>query len=318
MKIKKWRGGFKMLPTHEDVMLPLLRLVSDGKDWEMRDVIEKLAEHFRNDPKFKTTKEELLEILPSGQQKIFDNRVGWARTYLKKAKLLESPRRGVIKITDRGKELLNSNPQRVDNSFLMRYPEFVEFRQSSRSASREDNFVNTDNLSPEENIEKSFREYNEALISEILERLGKVPPDRFERIVVEVLVKMGYGGDFEDAVKVIGKPGDEGIDGVIKQDPLGLDEIYVQAKRHGGQIGRPLIQQFVGSLETRKSRKGIFITLSDFTKDAREYAETLQGKTVILISGRELAELMIKYNVGLNTKRTIELKRIDNDYFEGD
>lgn len=182
-----------MLPTHEDVMLPLLRLVSDGKDWEMRDVIEKLAEHFRNDPKFKTTKEELLEILPSGQQKIFDSRVGWARTYLKKAKLLESPRRGVIRITDRGKELLNSNPQRVDNSFLMRYPEFVEFRQSSRSASREDNFVNTDNLSPEENIEKSFKEYNEALISEILERLGKVPPDRFERIVVEVLVKMGYG-----------------------------------------------------------------------------------------------------------------------------
>jgi restriction system protein len=301
------------IPDYQTLMKPLLEAVADGREHEIGALVEHLATQFG------LTEEERNQLLPSGQQPIFANRVGWARTYLKKAGLLESPRRGWVRITERGRQVLQQNPPQIDNDFLMQFPEFCDFREQSRASQKQRSIESnagafTSTQTPEEALEIAYDELRSSRISEILERVRALSPRAFEQLIVAVLLNMGYGGADESAGQVLGKSGDEGIDGIIRQDPLGLDTIYLQAKQWQGIVGRPEVQRFVGALQGKRARKGIFITSSDFTEEARRYAEGLDSK-VILIDGKRLAELMFLYNVGVTTTRTLEIKRIDNDYF---
>lgn len=298
------------IPDYQSIMLPLLQEISDGKEYLIRDVIEKLAK------KFNLTPDERKKLLPSGQQFIFDNRVSWAKTYLFKAGLLDVPKRGIVKITEKGKQVLNQKINKIDNTFLMQFEEFRKFYEYKKTKEQNQTIIlDEEKLSPEELIENAYNSYNNNLVSEILDLIHKISPKVFEKLVVEVLVNMGYGGTFEDAAQVIGGTADEGIDGIIKQDPLGLDVIYIQAKRWETNIGRQELQKFVGALQGKHAQKGVFITSSDFTKDAIDYVKNLSSK-VILINGETLAKMMIKYNVGVTTKRAFEVKKIDHDYFE--
>jgi restriction system protein len=301
------------IPDFQSFFLPLLEQVSDGKEYKLRELIEVLAEHF------KLSDVERNELLPSGNQSIFDNRVGWAKTYLKKAGLLDSPKRAVITITQRGLEVLKTNPPILNVRFLRQYPEFVEFH----TAKHEDNVENEEILesdtiheTPEETLENAYQGIRKALAEEILSKVFNLTPAFFERLVVELLVKMGYGGSIKDAGKAIGKSGDEGIDGTIKEDKLGLDIIYIQAKRwqQGNVVGRPEIHKFVGALAGQGAKKGVFITTSSFTKEALDYVPRNETK-IVLISGVQLAQLMIDYNLGVALQQSYEIKRLDNDYF---
>jgi len=294
------------IPDYETVMLPFLRLLSDSNEYAFRDTVELLADQF------KLTDSERRELLPSGQQTLFYNRVVWARTYLKKAGLVESPKRGVVKISERGKQVLKSNPERIDTDFLDQFPEFVEFRKFKRDKPTTPSLDQIE--TPEEILENSFQSLRQSLASEILEQIKSSPPGLFERIVVELLVKMGYGGTLRDAGQAIGKSGDEGIDGIIKEDRLGLDIIYVQAKRWANTVGRPEIQKFAGALQGQRAKKGVFITTSDFSKDAHDYATKIDSK-IVLIDGEQLAQFMIDHNIGVTPVANYEVKRIDSDYF---
>ena len=299
------------IPDYQTCMLPFLRHLGDEKEHSLRDTEEALAEFF------KLTSAERAELLPSGQQGIFKNRIGWARTYLKKAALLESPRRGVFKITRRGVETLASNPPRIDAKFLAQWPEFVEFRDISKPGSEP---VQTTELplaqsTPEEVIELAYQGLREQLAQELLSRILSCSPTFFEQLVVELLVKMGYGGSRRDAGERIGQSGDGGIDGIIKEDRLGLDTIFIQAKRWQGSVGRPEIQKFVGALQGQRARKGVFITTSAYTSEAIDYASRIDTK-VVLIDGRQLAALMMDFDVGVSVSASYEVKRIDSDYFE--
>lgn len=291
-------------------MLPLLRKLSDKQEHKFRDLIDSLAVDF------KLTDDELKELLPSGQQPIFDNRVGWARTYLKKAGLVDSPKRAVSTITQRGLDILKQDPKEINVAFLKQFPEFIEFQNLKRDDSEETETVEITTQTPEENLETAYQRLRKSLAQELINRVISLPPAFFERLVVELLVKMGYGGSIKDAGKAIGKSGDEGIDGTIKEDKLGLDIIYIQAKRWqiGNVVGRPEIHKFVGALAGQGAKKGIFITTSNFTKEAIEYSPKNETK-IVLIDGEQLAQLMIDYNIGVSTVNTYELKRIDNDYF---
>lgn len=298
------------IPDYQSIMLPLLKLVSDGREYYLRDIIEKLAD------KFNLSEEERKELLPSGQQSIFSNRVGWARTYLKQAGLLEATRRGYIRITERGKQVLSQNPKHIDVKFLEQFPEFLEFRQRRRDKDEEKEQIKKEDISletPEELLEIAYQKIRNELANEILKQLKKCSPSFFEKLVVDLLVKMGYGGTRKDAGKAIGKTKDGGIDGIIKEDRLGLDIIYIQAKRWEGIVGRPEIQKFAGALQEQRAKKGIFITTSSFTEDAKDYVSKIDSK-IILIDGETLAQLMIDYNVGVSTSRIYELKKIDIDY----
>jgi restriction system protein len=299
------------IPDYQTCMLPLLRYLSDGSERSIRDAEQNLAEHF------KLTPAERAELLPSGQQGIFRNRIGWARTYLKKAALLESPKRAVFKITERGMKVLASGPARIDVKFLEQFPEFVEFRDASKS---EDGVTATIELpqartTPEEAIELAHQGLREQLAAELLSRILGCSPTFFEQLVVELLVKMGYGGSRRDAGERIGQTGDGGIDGIIKEDRLGLDTIFIQAKRWQGTVGRPEIQKFVGALQGQRAKKGVFITTSSYTADASDYANRIETK-VVLIDGKQLAGLMIDFEVGVAPAATYVVKRIDSDYFE--
>jgi len=300
------------IPDFQSIMLPLLQEISYDKEYPIREIIERLAK------KFNLTSEDRKVLLPSGQQFVFDNRVGWARTYLYKAGLLEVPKRGIIRITERGKEVLNKKLNKIDVRFLYQFEEFRKFHEYKKPLKEDQQPLPEveETFSPEEKIEKAYNFYNNSLITDILKLIYKLSPQAFEKLVVEVLVKMGYGGAFEDAAQIIGGTGDEGIDGLIKQDPLGLDVIYIQAKRWEAHVGRPELHKFVGALQGKHAQKGVFITTSDFTKDAIDYVKGLGGSKIILINGETLAKLMIKYNVGLTTTRVFEVKRIDQDYFE--
>ncbi len=303
-----------MIPSYQTIMLPLLKVVQNGKEYRLNDVVELLAN------KFKLTEEERKELLPSGQTFLFGNRVGWARTYLKKSGLLASPRRGHITITPRGLEILKQNPKEINVSFLKQFPEFLEFQNLKKEDnSSEERNSHTEDVfqTPEEILEDSYQNIRKALAQELLDRISKLSPTFFERLVVELLVKMGYGGSMKDAGKAIGKSGDEGIDGTIKEDKLGLDIIYIQAKRWqvGNVVGRPEIHKFVGALAGQGAKKGIFITTSSFTKDALEFVPRNETK-IVLIDGYRLAQLMIDYNLGVATQHTYEVKKIDSDYFE--
>ncbi|MHC1729691.1 MAG: restriction endonuclease [Syntrophobacteraceae bacterium] len=299
------------IPDYQAVMLPLLRFFGDGKEHSYAEAVEALSSYF------KLTEEERRQMLPSGQQALFFNRVGWARTYLKQACLIEPTRRSVNRITIRGQEVLAAKPQGINVDFLNQFEEFRAFRTRRRSKETElvsppDNGENE--KTPEETLEAAYEKIQEDLASELIQRLKACPPSFFERLVVDVLLGMGYGGTRQDAGKAIGRSGDGGIDGIIKEDRLGLDAIYVQAKRWEGAVGRPEIQRFVGALTGQKARKGVFITTSDFTGDAKEYAARIEMK-VVLINGETLAQLMIDHNVGVSTAASYELKRIDSDYF---
>jgi restriction system protein len=300
------------IPDYQSIMLPLLKFASDRLEHSLRETIEALAD------KFGLTGEERSELLPSGQQAVFDNRVGWARTYLKKAGLLETTRRGYYKITERGQEVLRKNPAKIDAAFLRQFPEFVEFQRpkKERADGSEDQESN-ETQTPEEAIETAYQRVRQGLAVELLQTIKDHSPAFFERLVIDLLVKMGYGGTRKDAGQAIGRSGDGGIDGIIKEDRLGLDIVYIQAKRWEGVIGSPEIHKFAGALQGQRAKKGVFITTSAFSKAALDYVSRIESK-IVLIDGDMLAQLMIDYNIGVAPIAAYELKRIDSDYFTED
>jgi restriction system protein len=300
------------IPDYQTVMLPLLDFVSDGKEHHIREAVEALTDHFN------LNEDERLELLPSGKQPTFNNRVGWASFYMKEAGLIEKPQRGYLKITDRGLSALKEKPEKINSKFLERYPEFVAFREkSSKSVKSKPQVVaeEADEQTPIEAIESAYQTVRNSLVVELLQQIKACSPEFFERLVVDVLVKMAYGGTRKDAGKAIGKSGDEGIDGIINEDRLGLDVIYIQAKRWEGTVSRPEIQKFVGALQGQKARKGIFITTSAFSKQAQDYASMIENN-VVLIDGESLANLMIDHDVGTTLVSSYEIKRVDSDYFD--
>ncbi|HEY4761474.1 MAG TPA: restriction endonuclease [Thermoguttaceae bacterium] len=297
------------IPDFQSIMLPLLRHLADGTERSNLDTLNALAKEFA------LTEAEIAEMLPSGQQTRFRNRIAWAKAHFKAAGIIESPRRGVYRITERGREFLKLHPDKIDLKSLDKFPEHREFRTSSQ---KKDNSglaasVETE-MTPQEYIEYGYQQIRFELMGEILRLIKECPPEFFEGLVIDLLLAMGYGGSRLDAGKAIGRSGDGGIDGIIKEDRLGLDIIYIQAKRWEGVVGRPEIQKFVGALQGQRARKGIFITTSSFTKDARLYAEAIDSK-IILIDGEELAGLMIDHNIGVNQVSSYTVKRIDSEYF---
>jgi restriction system protein len=263
---------------------------------------------------------ERSELLPSGQQAVFKNRVGWARSYLKKAGLIDTPKRGVFRISDRGIKVLAAKPERIDIKLLEQFPEFLEFRDATKAAGdNKADALATGSAShlagtPEEAIETAYLGLRNQLALELLGVVLGCSPTFFEQLVVDLLVGMGYGGSRKDAGERIGQTGDGGIDGIIKEDHLGLDAIFIQAKRWQGTVGRPEIQKFVGALQGQRARKGVFITTSSFTADAIDYASRIDTK-VVLIDGKALSNLMIDYGIGVSATATYVVKRIDSDYF---
>ncbi len=299
-----------MIPDYQTLMLPFLEAISDGKEYKLNDIVEKLAF------KFNLTAKERAELLPSGQTFLFGNRVGWARTYLKKSGIIESPKRGTVAITKRGKDVLADKPRNIDVKFLKRFPEFLDFQSLKKEdETHSHGRVEKNEETPEELIESGYLRIRKSLEQEILSKLKIVHPAFFEKIVVELLVKMGYGGSIAEAGKATKYSNDEGIDGIIKEDKLGLDVIYIQAKRWEGVVGRPELHKFVGALAGQGAKKGIFITTSSFTKDAEQYIPKNDTK-IVLIDGEQLAQYMIDYNLGVSVQNTYEIKKIDFDYFE--
>lgn len=299
------------IPDYQSLMLPLLKLAADGQEHRLTEATEILANQFA------LTAEERQERLPSGMQARFDNRVGWARTYLVKAGLLQGTARGRFRITQRGLKVLRENLSEINVRYLSQFDEFTEFK--SRSMVPDDNKfaseVDSHERTPEEVLVSSYVELRRSLADELLERIKQCSPKFFERLVVQLIVAMGYGGSIEDAGRAIGQSGDDGVDGIIKEDRLGLDVIYLQAKRWEGTVGRPDVQRFAGSLEGQRARKGIFITTSRFSPDAKEYVTRIEKK-IVLIDGEQLANLMIDFNVGVTEAARYVIKRIDHDYFE--
>jgi len=303
-----------MIPDFQTLMLPLLRILADGNEHILRDTINQLSDQFH------LTEEEKSELLPSGNQAIIDNRVGWARTYLKKAELLENPRRGILKISEGGRKLLDSKPQRIDVKYLKTLPGFKEWHSSFSSKDDDTETVVEKSevesgKTPEELLEYSFLSIKAQLASELLDKVKSSPPAFFEFLVIDLLIRMGYGGSRKEVGQVLGRSGDGGIDGLIKEDKLGLDTIYVQAKRWENQVTIHQVRDFAGSLLGQKAKKGIFITTSNYPASAKEFVTSIEPR-IILIDGKELAELMIEYNVGVATKKNYDVKRLDTDYFE--
>jgi restriction system protein len=297
-------------------MLPVLKLAADGEEHKFSHAVDALADQFA------LSQEERNELLPSGSQAVFNNRVGWARSYLKQAGLLGAPKRGFFVITPKGQELLAQNPPEINVALLEQYPEFVEFKNRKKEKSESDNesteqaaLEQITNETPEDSLASAYKKLRTSLEAEILSAVKESSPSFFERVVVDLLVKMGYGGNRQDAGRAMGKSGDGGIDGIINEDRLGLDVIYIQAKRWEGSVGRPEIQKFAGALQGQRARKGVFITTSNFTKEAKEYASLIESK-IILIGGEQLAKLMAEHNVGVSTVGMYEVKKLDSDYFD--
>jgi restriction system protein len=307
------------IPKYDEMMLPLLQLLGDGQEHHQRDLSTKIADHFH------LTDEERNLMLPSTQSTYVRNRTGWAGFHLRKAGLAELPREATLRITPEGLELLRHPPAKIDRAFLMQLEPFKEFMQEqkqrglaaarTKAAGSIAPSASEEETTPEERIEAAFTELRETLITDLLAKLGAVDPFRFEQVVIDLLVAMGYGGSRKEAAAVTRKTGDEGIDGVINEDRLGLDVIYIQAKRWKSNVGRPEIQNFVGALAGKKANKGVFITTSAFHENATDYAAGLHNK-VILVDGRRLAELMIEHGVGVAEEHAYSVKKIDSDYFE--
>lgn len=298
-----------MIPKFNEVMLPILKLCGDGEIHTNTQVLEKMYEHF------KLTPSELEERLPSGTQTLIYNRTQWALTYLRKAKLIENVKRSEFKITPRGQDVLKEKPTEISVKYLKRFDEFKSFQDVDKSSEDSESILTEQ--TPTDVLTNAYKQINSSLKTEIIERLLRVSPFKFEEIVVKVLINLGYGGSFEEAGKAFKKSGDEGIDGVISEDRLGLDMIYVQAKRYAleNKVGRPLVQEFCGALMGKKAKKGIFITTSFYTREAEEYAKNIDSK-IILINGDQLAQYMIETNSGVETEFTYFIKRINMDFFE--
>lgn len=304
------------VPDYQSLMLPLLQFAAKkGGETSTSEAVEALAKELS------LSDEDLKEMLPSGIQSTFVNRFGWTSTYMKKAGLLEATRRGFYQITDRGKDLLKKQPKTINVKLLKQYPEFLEFQQlkGTRSGDKVIESKGTSDVStatPSEALESAYENLRDELADELLGRLKKISPAFFERVVVELLVKMGYGGSRADAGKAIGRSGDGGIDGIIKEDKLGLDVVYIQAKRwDNNPVGRPDVMQFAGALQAQRATKGIFITTSRFTDDARSYVSQI-GSKIVLIDGEQLTSLMIEHDVGVSTVSLYPVKKVDSDYFE--
>jgi restriction system protein len=301
------------IPDFQTVMLPLLEHLSNGER-TAPETVEALAQHFALTP------EDLAIRLASGKQSKFTNRVAWAKSHLKAAGLIESPRRGVYRVTERGRQVLSRKPAAIGMTFLNQFPEYVAFRQGSSEApaldpSTPNASTKTDARTPDDLIEDGYAQLRATLVANLRERIAEITPAAFEQLVIDVLTAMGYGGPQENAGIVVGRGGDEGIDGVIKEDRLGLETIYVQAKRWQSTVGRPEIQRFAGALQGQRARKGVFITSSSFSAEARAYAGTIQT-TIVLLDGGQLAELMVDHDVGVTTVKRLDMKRVDSDYFD--
>lgn len=294
-------------------MLPLLEYVKDRKERSLPEAIEHISKLF------KLTEEEKHEMLPSGMQTIIENRVGWSRTYLKKAGLVESLRRGYFQITERGQEVLKQNVSRIDNKFLMQFPEFIEFHTVKKEAKQ--NYSQktiTESLDPMETLENAFQHIKQSLADDLLKEVKSASPEFFEKTVLKLLRRMGYGDLVDGSMEHTGKSGDEGVDGKIKEDKLGLDVIYVQAKKWENTVSRPEIQKFVGALKGQNANKGIFITTSDFSGEALEYAKKIDSPKIVLIDGVTLAQYMIDHDIGVSKVKNFEIKRKDTDFFVED
>ncbi|MFY9970777.1 MAG: restriction endonuclease [Roseiarcus sp.] len=307
------------IPDYQTLMLPLLRLAADGEK-RVADVADRIADEFKLSP------EEREALLPSGRQRVLNNRIHWAKFYMSKASLISSPGRGRFVATDEGRKLLTSGPDQINVALLMKYPSFRDFHKSEREASSESEEVVFDSkvtkaatITPEEQIEAAYQAVRSALRADLLDRIGQNNPSFFEQLIVDLLVAMGYGGSRKNAASQLGQSGDGGVDGVINEDRLGLDRVYVQAKRYtnGSAVGRPEVQAFVGSLVGLGATKGVFVTTSTFSNHAREFVRHLSQR-VILLDGQSLADLMIEHGVGVRTSRAIEFKRLDEDFFSED
>lgn len=298
------------IPSYEDLMLPVLRILENGETLHIRDIGRTLAQHFG------LTDDDLALLIPSGLDSLFDNRFGWARTHMKKAGLIESPARAQFRITPRGRELLASNPTRIDVGALRRYPEFIAFSKPSRVGGvPQSDQPDQESATPLEAIEAGYGQLRDQLADEILQAIRNATPRFFEQLVIDVLVKMGYGGSLKDAGAAVGRSGDGGVDGIIKEDRLGLDQIYIQAKRWANTVGRPEIQAFAGSLQGYRARKGVFITTSQFSAEAKEYVTRIETR-IVLIDGDQLAGLMMDFGVGVTEVASYHVKKLDPDYFE--
>lgn len=295
------------IPDYQTLMLPLLKLADKYGTMNRKEALQWVMDEF------KLTESQQKELLPSGKQPIIQNRVSWAWTYLKKAGLLKSTQRGSVEITDRGKKVLSENPVMINVKYLKKFPEFLDF-QSAYQKDESSVDVETSKGTPEEILESAYYQLKNEVLKELLDRVKSSSPEFFEELVVNTIVKMGYGGSLHDAGQAIGKSGDEGIDGIIKEDKLGLDVIYLQAKKWEGNVGRPEIQRFAGALQGKHAKKGILITTSDFAVNAREYIKNIDAK-IILINGQQLAELMWEYNVGLSNAALYDVKKLDMEYF---
>lgn len=303
-----------MIPDFQTIMLPVLDILKDKKEHTLQEIIEIIS------TKFELSNDERKELLPSGNQPIINNRVGWARTYLKKAGLLDSPRRATFIITDEGIEILNSNPQKINIPFLKKLPKFKEWqddytsKEKSGLSTEDDNEVTTEQT-PQELLDYSFQKLKNELSIELLDTVKNCSAAFFEKLVIDLLVKMGYGGSKREAGRAVGKSGDGGIDGIINEDKLGLDKIYIQAKKWENIVAIKEIRDFAGALLGQKAKKGIFISTSSFPKSAYEYVSNIEHN-IILIDGQKLTELMIDNNIGLSVQTRYEVKKIDTDYFE--
>ena len=290
-------------------MLPLLELAADGHEHAMAEPVEALASRFH------LTQDEQAELLPSGRQPRFTNRVYWSGTYLRKTKLLEAASRGRIRITQRGLDTLAKHPARVDLAYLAQFPELEEFRSAeSGKAEKATKVQLPQDQTPEEAMEQIHQSITETLRDDLLGRIKEAPPAFFEQLVVDLLVAMGYGGSRSDAGQAVGQSGDGGIDGIIKEDALGLDAGYVQAKRWDNTVGRPIVQAFAGSLEGARARKGVLITTSNFSTDAKEYVRHIE-KRIVLIDSDELTKLLVQHGVGVTERARYPIYRLDEEYF---
>jgi restriction system protein len=300
------------IPDFQAIMLPLLELARDQGVHTTQEAYQHLATHFR------LSDAEKNELLPSGKQPTFENRVLWAKFYLDRAGLLESPSRGKFRITADGIRVLTGNPGAINEKLLLTFPKFAEWRRAGKAAVADEDkdLVPDRTKTPEESLETSYVALRETLTRDVLGKIKSCSPRFFEQLVVDLLLRMGYGGSLQAAGQVVGRSGDGGIDGVIKEDKLGLDVVYVQAKRWESSVGRPDVQKFAGSLLGHGARKGVMITTSSFTSDAREYVKTTGDQRIVLIDGEELARLVVDHDVGVSVVNTYAIKKIDSDYFE--
>jgi len=296
------------IPDFQSLMRPLLMHLEDGAERTTHETVDALAAHFG------LTEDERKTLMPSGKGPLLVNRIAWAKLHLKRARLLESPGRGVYRITARGQEFLLRHPDPINLRLLHQFEEYRAFRARRANQEPGPEPVGPDQMTPEEHIEYGHEQIRNQLTSDILDHIRQCPPDFFERLVVELLVAMGYGGSRRDAGQAVGRGADGGVDGIIKEDRLGLDTIYIQAKRWDGPVGRPEVQKFAGALQGFRARKGIFITTSAFTKDAQQYVSQIDSK-IVLIDGNELAAHMIDHSIGVTTSQIVEIKRLDSDYF---